>query len=324
MQTPEQQRPAGDAADHSGRPAPHEGRPLHDLPHGRGRPPPRGQGGPAVALPRGSPPRVAAAADPQRRAPQEASPAWPAPSTPAPCRRCPTSCGETLGPWSWSPTSPGRPLAAPSNPCGLFDAVHRYPGVLERCIASWQALAAEVDLEPQWRATPLGFLCARSLVRVGGRLVGMILAGGVAPASWPPPPEEAARLAAGLGVPTRRRGAAPRRGLLPRRPRSGSGSCGLLPRSAAFLSRLANQRADWWAGSKPLPPRRPTRPKGANREASVGPGCRHRRHDGREQAAARDWTRPSGRSPSSTSTPATTTSRGTCSSPSASTGATTS
>ena len=33
--------------------------------------------------------------------------------------------------------------------------------------AGWQDLAAEVDLDPQWRSTPLGFLCARSLVRDG-------------------------------------------------------------------------------------------------------------------------------------------------------------
>jgi excisionase family DNA binding protein len=135
----------------------------------------------------------------------------------------------------------GRPLTAPSNVCGLFDAVHRFPGVFERCVDSWQVLAAEVDLEPQWRATPLGFLCARSLVRDGGRLVGMILAGGVAPASWPPAPEDSARLAAGLGVPA----SALQEHLsevfhLDDRERERV--LHLLPRSAAFLSRLATQR----------------------------------------------------------------------------------
>jgi len=135
----------------------------------------------------------------------------------------------------------GRPLAAPSNACGLFDAVHRFPGVFERCVDSWQVLAAEVDLDPQWRATPLGFLCARSLVRDGGRLVGMILAGGVAPVSWPPAPEDSARLAAGLGVPA----SALEEHLsevfhLDDRERERV--LHLLPRSAAFLSRLATQR----------------------------------------------------------------------------------
>ncbi|MBN2114765.1 MAG: helix-turn-helix domain-containing protein [Acidimicrobiia bacterium] len=96
----------------------------------------------------------------------------------------------------------GRPLTTPANPCGLFEAVHRHPGVLERCIVGWQTLAAEVDLDPQWRATPLGFLCARSLIREDDRLVGMVLVGGVAPAAWPPEPEQIAHLAADLGVPT--------------------------------------------------------------------------------------------------------------------------
>jgi len=146
--------------------------------------------------------------------------------------------GDTLGAMVVLTDLEGHPLAAPSNACGLFAAVHRYPGVLERCISSWQALAAEVDLEPQWRVTPLGFLCARSLVRDGGRLVGMILAGGVAPASWPPDPEEVTRLAAGLDVPA----AALQEHLgevffLDGRERERI--LRLLPRSAAFLTRLA-------------------------------------------------------------------------------------
>lgn len=135
----------------------------------------------------------------------------------------------------------GRPLAAPSNPCGLFDAVHRFPGVLERCVDSWQVLAAEVDLDPQWRSTPLGFLCARSLVRDGGRLVGMILAGGVAPASWPPAPEDSARLAAGLGVPASAL-AEHLSEVFHLDDRERERVLRLLPRSAAFLSRLATQR----------------------------------------------------------------------------------
>jgi len=159
--------------------------------------------------------------------------------------------GETLGAMIVLTDLEGHPLATPSNPCGLFAAVHHYPGVLERCVSSWQTLAAEVDLEPQWRATPLGFMCARSLVRDGDRLVGMILAGGVAPSSWPPSPEETARLADGLGVPT-----AVLQGHLaevfhldgPERDRV----LRLLPRSAGFLSRLAAGRPHQ-AARRPAP-----------------------------------------------------------------------
>jgi excisionase family DNA binding protein len=135
----------------------------------------------------------------------------------------------------------GKPLASASNPCGLFAAAHRHPGVLEQCIDGWQALAAEVDLEPHWRVTPFGFLCARGLVRDGGRLVGMIVAGGVAPAAWPPSPAECARLAQGLGIPP---------GLFSEHASEvhyldeseQARVLRLLPRSGALLSRLAAER----------------------------------------------------------------------------------
>lgn len=95
----------------------------------------------------------------------------------------------------------GRPLAGPANPCGLFQAVHSYPGVMERCVLGWQELAGDLDFEPRWRPTPLGFLCARSLFRTGNRLEGMVLVGGVAPPEWPPPLPGVERLAENLGVP---------------------------------------------------------------------------------------------------------------------------
>jgi excisionase family DNA binding protein len=149
--------------------------------------------------------------------------------------------GETLGTMVVVTDLEGHPVADPSNPCGLFEAVHRFPGVFERCVDNWQVLAAEVDLDPQWRPTPLGFLCARSLVRDGGQLIGMVLAGGVAPASWPPAPEESARLATGLGVPTPViEQHLPEVFHLDERERERV--LRLLPRSAAFLSRLATQK----------------------------------------------------------------------------------
>jgi excisionase family DNA binding protein len=131
----------------------------------------------------------------------------------------------------------GRPICTPTNSCGLFDALHGHPGVLERCIDGWRTLAGEADLGPQWRTTPLGFLCARSLVRQGDRLVAMVLAGEVAPAAWPPPPERVAVLAADLGVPAAefsRHAAEVHRLTHPEMQRV----LELLPRAAAFLSRL--------------------------------------------------------------------------------------
>jgi excisionase family DNA binding protein len=150
--------------------------------------------------------------------------------------------GDTLGAMVVLTDLEGRPLASPSNQCGLFEAAHRYPGVLERCIDGWQAIAAEVDLDPQWRVTPFGFLCARSLVRDGGRLVGMVVAGGVAPAAWPPDEAECARLAADLGVPPAVfAGHAAEVHQLDERDRARV--LRLLPRAAAFLSRLTTERS---------------------------------------------------------------------------------
>jgi len=132
----------------------------------------------------------------------------------------------------------GRPLAEAGNPCGLFTVAHRYPGVLERCISGWREMADEPDLEPRWRDTPLGFLCARTLVRVGDRLQGMILVGGIAPARWPPAPEEVRRLAAALGVPVE--AIAPHLEQVHRLdPEQQERVLRMLPRLGALMSRLA-------------------------------------------------------------------------------------
>jgi len=146
--------------------------------------------------------------------------------------------GELLGVMVLVTDMAGRPLADAGNPCGLFAVAHYHPGILERCTDGWREMADDPDLEPQWKATPLGFLCARTLVRVGDQLKGMLLVGGIAPESWPPRPEEMDTLAGGLGVPL---------GLV-------SAHIGevhrlddeeqervlrLLPRLGAFLSRLA-------------------------------------------------------------------------------------
>jgi excisionase family DNA binding protein len=132
----------------------------------------------------------------------------------------------------------GRLLAEVARPCGLFSALHGQAGVLERCVASWQQLAADVDLEPRWTVTPLGFLCARSLFRVGPRLGGMVLAGGVAPTQWPPSVARLRELAGELAVPLgliRGHVGEVYRLTTPERDRV----LRLLPRTAAVLSHLA-------------------------------------------------------------------------------------
>jgi excisionase family DNA binding protein len=80
----------------------------------------------------------------------------------------------------------GKPITRPSHTCGLFDVVSEVPHALERCIVSWRDLASTLDLEPRFTHSHLGLLCSRAMIRVGTELKGMVIAGCVAPESWPP------------------------------------------------------------------------------------------------------------------------------------------
>jgi excisionase family DNA binding protein len=146
--------------------------------------------------------------------------------------------GEMLGVMFVITDMDGRPLAEVGHPCGLFTAAHAYPKVLERCVSGWRDMAGEPDLDPRWQPTPLGFLCARTLVRVGDHLAGMVLAGGVAPPGWPPDASALAELAAELGVPAALL-LAHTDGVYRLSPGEQERVLRLLPRVGAFLSRLA-------------------------------------------------------------------------------------
>jgi excisionase family DNA binding protein len=75
----------------------------------------------------------------------------------------------------------GRPLTGVANPSRWFAARAADPASLADCVAEWKALADEPDFEPQFLTGQLGFQCARAYIRSGTSLVGMVLAGGVAP-----------------------------------------------------------------------------------------------------------------------------------------------
>jgi excisionase family DNA binding protein len=75
----------------------------------------------------------------------------------------------------------GRPLTGVANPCPWFVARADDPDTFAACIAEWKLLADELDFEPQFQTGPLGFDCARAHIRAGTSLVGMVLAGGLAP-----------------------------------------------------------------------------------------------------------------------------------------------
>ncbi len=94
----------------------------------------------------------------------------------------------------------GRPLTDVANPCGLYRQFHDDPVVLSRCIEAWRDYGADLHLEPRFRPSHFGFLCARGFIRVGSELKGMVIVGGFAPDDWPPSPDRIDELAAGLGV----------------------------------------------------------------------------------------------------------------------------
>jgi len=75
----------------------------------------------------------------------------------------------------------GRPLTGVANPPPWFAARADDPASFADCVAEWKALADEPDFEPQFHTGQLGFQCARAYIRSGTSLVGMVLAGGVAP-----------------------------------------------------------------------------------------------------------------------------------------------
>jgi excisionase family DNA binding protein len=108
--------------------------------------------------------------------------------------------GDVLGTMVIITDMQGQPLSGVANPCGLFGAVRDVPGVMEKCMEGWQELGSDLRLEPAWSQTHLGFLCARSLVRIGDELQGMVIAGGVARDDWPPGPDELQAAADDLGV----------------------------------------------------------------------------------------------------------------------------
>ncbi|MCC9078030.1 PocR ligand-binding domain-containing protein [Litorilinea aerophila] len=94
----------------------------------------------------------------------------------------------------------GHPITRPSNPCGLFLAAEASPVAHRRCLALWAEMAQTPSLQPTWVEGHLGLLCARAFVRVGSELCAMVVAGGIAPAHWPPDEATLARIAADLAL----------------------------------------------------------------------------------------------------------------------------
>lgn len=108
--------------------------------------------------------------------------------------------GEMLGVMVVVTDMDGNPLAEPSNQCGFFEVINEQPGAVRQCVAGWRELAHDLDLAPRFAPSHLGLLCARSYVRVGSELRGIILAGGIAPEQWPPPASQIEQMSSDFGV----------------------------------------------------------------------------------------------------------------------------
>jgi excisionase family DNA binding protein len=94
----------------------------------------------------------------------------------------------------------GRPLTEVSNPCGLFAVAASSPAVIPRCIDTWAHYGDVPDLIPSFQRSMFGFLCARSFIRVGSELLGMMIVGGIAPPDWPPSEAQLRAISADLGI----------------------------------------------------------------------------------------------------------------------------
>ena len=75
----------------------------------------------------------------------------------------------------------GNPVSRVANPCPWFAERAEDEQTLAACTEEWHAMADDLDFSPRFQQASLGFECARVFVRSGSELVGMVLAGGVAP-----------------------------------------------------------------------------------------------------------------------------------------------
>lgn len=161
--------------------------------------------------------------------------------------------GESLGTMALITDLHGRPLTEVANPCGFYAAITDRPMAAQLCASEWRQFADEPHVAPRFIRTWLGFLCARTFVWVDLTPVGMILAGGVKPTAWPPPPETIEQLAEGLAMPAADlAAAAPEVWELDAEQRDRV--LRLLPRYGDVVSQLASARNQIRAPRRHLPP----------------------------------------------------------------------
>lgn len=94
----------------------------------------------------------------------------------------------------------GSPVTPVLHPSPYFAVISADPAAVAACIGEWRAHAVDPDLRPVLQPSRFGFLCARAFLRTGFELSGMVIAGGIAPADWPPGPEALAVMTEGTGI----------------------------------------------------------------------------------------------------------------------------
>lgn len=94
----------------------------------------------------------------------------------------------------------GHPLTEPSNACSYYRTLMQDGGLGRLCDETWPRLAAALPLRPEFVRSQFGPLCARAFIRVDNTLEGMLVAGCVAPDTWPPADETLALAAKKVGI----------------------------------------------------------------------------------------------------------------------------
>lgn len=131
-----------------------------------------------------APTDIAAVLGPNTPAPSASSPTRPAFA--ALCSAVVEVAAELLGVSLVITDMTGAPMTEVANPCQWFTSRQDDPDALTGCVSEWAALANETDLTATFRVNHAGFQCARSFLRAEHRLIGMVIAGGIAPPDTAP------------------------------------------------------------------------------------------------------------------------------------------
>ena len=75
----------------------------------------------------------------------------------------------------------GRPVGDLVNPCPWFTQHEDEPEFMATCLDFWKQLADDPDFDVGFHRGPLNVECARTFIRIGPHLVGMLFAGGIDP-----------------------------------------------------------------------------------------------------------------------------------------------